>query len=195
MTIGNRVAIYLRVSTADQSTDMQRSEIMTYVQARGFFITQIYEDFASGSATVKRPSWNSLMKDAKMRKFDQIIVWRLDRWARSLKDLIMSLHELDELGIKFISLRDGIDLSSSSGKLMFHIIAAFADFEVQIIRERVKSGLAAAKARGVTLGRPGTLDRRRIAALRADGLSLSAIAKQVGATKGGVYKTLSTARS
>lgn len=184
------IAIYLRVSTSDQSANMQRDELMTWCKSRGLSVKAIYEDVASGGSTDKRPNWNKLMNDAGNKNFDFIVVWKLDRWARSLTDLVTSLQKLDDLGVKFISVRDQIDFSSATGRLMFHILGAFADFELQIIRERVKSGLIAARRRGVKLGKPRRISHQEVITLRQDGLSLSEIATKVGATKSGVQKIL-----
>ena len=189
-----KVGIYLRVSTQDQSTDLQRREIEQYVKARGWDDIAIYEDKATGT-NGNRPSLKQLLSDARERKVDVLICWKLDRFFRSLKDLISTLQEFNELGVQFISLKDNIDMTTSAGRLMLHIIGAFGEFEASLIQERVRAGLRAAKANGTVLGRPPRIDPRQVIQLRNKGLSLSEIGKQIGATKGAVSKTLSKARN
>lgn len=184
-------AIYLRVSTQEQSTEMQRHELEQYASARSWSVVNFYEDQASGTSTDRRPMLKQLMIDARARKFDVLLVWKLDRWARSLKDLITSLQELSDLGIQFVSMKDQIDMTTAAGRLMLHIIAAFAEFEASIIRERVRAGLNNAKQRGKKLGRPQLIDPFRVLAMRQHGMSLGAIAKDLGVTKSAVSKTLS----
>lgn len=185
-----RIAVYLRVSTIDQSTSLQSREIQEYLNARGLNSIRVYEDKASGTNS-NRDQFKALMADARARRIDLVIVWKLDRFARSLKDLITHLQEFSELGVEFISLRDQIDLTTSAGRLMTHIIAAFAEFEASIIKERVRAGLANAKAQGRALGRPRTVDSAMAVELRSQGLSLSQIAKRLGVSKAAVHKTLS----
>jgi DNA invertase Pin-like site-specific DNA recombinase len=148
----------------------------------------VYEDKATGTNT-SRPQYRKLMVDARARKLDLILVWKLDRMARSLKDLILTLQELSDLGVTFVSLRDNLDLSTSARRLMLHIVGAFAQFEADVIKERVLAGLAAAKANGTKLGRPARIDSARVLELRRQGYSLSRIAREIGATKSAVSKT------
>lgn len=184
-----RIGIYMRVSTQDQSTDLQRYELEAYATSRGWGQLAWYEDKATGTHT-NRPRFRELMADAKARKIDVVLVWKLDRFARSLKDLILSLQDLADLGVAFVSLKDQLDLTTSVGKLMLHVIGAFAQFEADIIKDRVRSGLAAAKARGSKLGRPRRLDPVRVIELRRQGKSLSQIARALGTTKSAVSKIL-----
>jgi len=185
-----RIGVYLRVSTQDQNTDLQIKEIQTYLKARNWSDYAIYEDKASGTHS-NRPQLKQLLSDTRQRKLDVVICWKLDRFFRSLKDLVITLQELGELGVSFISLRDQVDLSTSSGRLMLHMLGAFAEFEASLIRERVKAGIAAAKAKGKRLGRPSRVDPALILRLRSTGKSLSEIGKEVGLTKSGVHKILS----
>ncbi|HAR41982.1 MAG TPA: resolvase [Bdellovibrionales bacterium] len=187
--MANRVAIYLRVSTQDQATELQQRELTAYVQARGWVVFKTYEDKATGT-TANRAMLKAMLTDARLRRFDRIIVWKLDRFARSLKDLVTMLQELSELGIEFISLRDNIDLTTSSGRLMMHMIGAFAEFEASIIRERVRAGIANARAKGKRLGRPKTRDDGTIKALRRQGLSIRSIALQAHCSAGAVQRAL-----
>lgn len=184
-----RVALYTRVSTQDQSCELQRRELQDYAVARGWEVCKVFEDKATGTNT-KRPMLNALMKDSKERRFDIVVVWKLDRFARSLKDLVIMLQEFTDLGIQFVSLRDNIDLTTSSGRLMMHMIGAFAEFEASLIRERVRAGLNNAKAKGKRLGRPKARDDRSIQMLRTQGLSIRKIAKELRTSVGSVQRAL-----
>lgn len=135
------------------------------------------------------------MADARKRKFDAVLVWRFDRFARSAKHLITALEELRHLGIEFISYQENIDTSSPLGKAMFTIVAAVAELERNIIVERIKGGLRRAKAMGKKIGRPGLqMDTARIVSLKTQGLSIRAIAKQVGASPSYIHKALQAPR-
>jgi DNA invertase Pin-like site-specific DNA recombinase len=128
-----------------------------------------------------RPELNRLMADARKRRFDVIAVWKLDRFGRSLKHLVITLADLESLGIAFVSLRDGFDLSTPSGRLMFQIIGAMGEFERNLIRERVKAGMAHARAKGRKLGRNTVhVDIKAVEVRRANGESLRAIARDLG---------------
>lgn len=185
-----KAGIYVRVSTQEQSTELQKRELVEYVKARKWNLYRIYEDKATGT-DAERPLFKQLMKDSRERKIDIIVCWKLDRLFRSLKHLILTIQELSELGIEFISLKDNIDLTTSSGRLLMHIIGAFAQFEADIIRERVASGLENAKRKGIRLGRPQEIDRTQVLELKKQGLSLNQIAKRLGVSKSGVHKSLS----
>lgn len=185
-----RVAIYIRVSTLDQDTHLQSRELMEYVQARGWDVHQVFEEKITGTHA-NRKMLKELQADARQRKFDILLVWKLDRIFRSLKDCINCLQEFAELGIEFVSLKDtGIDMTTPSGKLLLHILAAFAEFEGSIIRMRVKAGLEAAKAKGKRLGRPKVRNDDKIRLLRAQGRSIRAIAKELGTSVGAVQRAL-----
>jgi len=187
----NKVAAYLRVSTQDQSLELQRNEIENYCKSRGWSDVVFYEDFGfSGAKFSNRDGYRKLVKDARSRKFDTLIVFKLDRIGRSLIDVVSFLHELQELGIVFIALRDSIDLSTSSGKLLTSLIASFAEYERNIIRERTIAGLAVAKKRGKIFGRPKRRDDIAIAELRTQGLSIQQIANRLQTSKGSVQASL-----
>jgi DNA invertase Pin-like site-specific DNA recombinase len=151
-----RVALYARVSSANgqQDPEMQLSELRDVGSARGFQVVTEFVDRGVSGAKESRPQLNQLVIDARQRKFDCILVWKLDRFARSLKHLVNALAEFEVLGIAFVSLRDNLDLSTPSGRLMFQIIGAMAEFERSLIVERVKAGLRNAKSKGRQLGRP-----------------------------------------
>ncbi len=176
-----RVALYARVSTTEQSTDSQLLDLRRYVRERGWHIFNEFCDNGISGATDSRPALNELMNDAKKRKFDAVLVWRFDRFARSTKHLILALEEFRNLGIDFVSYQENIDTSSPLGSAIFTIISAVAQLERDIIAERVKAGLRRAKENGKRLGRPeATVDMDRIRELKARGLSLRGIASQVG---------------
>lgn len=179
------VALYCRVSTSDQNCQLQRDELTRYAQARGWAIHAIYEDQMTGR-NVNRPQFQQALMDARSRQIDVFLVWKLDRAFRSMKDMVVTLGELGELGVEFVSFKDNLDLTTSTGKLMTHILGAFAEFEASMIKERVVSGLAAAKRRGVQLGRPKTVDAEKILRLRQQGQSMRQIAKALGVGLGSV---------
>jgi DNA invertase Pin-like site-specific DNA recombinase len=148
-----RCALYARVSTVDQQIDNQLLELRRYVEARGWSPTD-YVDVGVSGAKDRRPALDRLVADAKRRKFDVLVVWRLDRLGRSLKHLITLLDEFAALGVAFVSLSEGIDATTPAGKLQMHILGAIAEFERGRIRERVMAGLRRARADGKRLGRP-----------------------------------------
>lgn len=189
MEAKKRVAVYLRVSTHEQSTDLQMNDLIQFVEARGWKVFKVYEDSASGTNS-NRPALKQLLSDVKHRKVDVVLCWKLDRFFRSLKDLLVTLQELSDLGVEFVALKDAIDQTTSSGRLMTHLLAAFAEFEASLIRTRVKAGLYAAKRKGRRLGRPKQRDDTQIHSLRAQGLSHRAIAQRLGISKGSVQKAL-----
>jgi putative DNA-invertase from lambdoid prophage Rac len=191
-----RVGLYARVSTvAGQSPEMQLQELREYAGRRGWQVVQEYIDRSSG-AKESRPALNRLMADAHQRKFDVIAVWKIDRFGRSLKHLVNALAELEAVGVAFVSLRDNLDLGTPSGRLLFQIIAAMAEFERTLIAERVRAGLANAKKKGKKLGRPRvTVDVERVAALRRSGTSWQAISQELRVGVGTLYKAVNGAQT
>jgi len=176
-----RVALYGRVSTTEQNAAMQLEELRAYCQRRGWEIAEEFTDTGVSGSKESRPALNRLLSDARRRKFDAVLVYRYDRFARSLRQLVNALSEFDALGIDFVSLHEGVDTSTPNGRLVFGIFASIAEFERELIRSRVRSGLAAARARGKRLGRPRAIvDARRIASLRAQGLGWKKIARELG---------------
>src|ERR1700729_2297646 len=172
-----RVALYARVSTLNgQHPEMQLSEMREYGAHRGWQIISEYVDEGISGSRERRPQLDRLMADAHRRKFDAVLVWKIDRFGRSLRHLVNALADLDAYGVAFVSLRDNLDLSTPSGRLMFQIIGAMAEFERSLIQERVRAGIRNARAKGKRLGRPrGTVDVSKIASLRAQGRSWSQI--------------------
>lgn len=147
-------ALYARVSTIDKSQDvqLQLSELRDYANKRGWTSIEYIDDGVSGVSS-KRPAFNKLIVDAKKRKIDAIVISRLDRFGRSLSQLIMVMAEMQSLGIEFISLKESLDFSTASGRLMANLLAVFADYERELIRERVCAGIAHAKSKGKVMGR------------------------------------------
>jgi DNA invertase Pin-like site-specific DNA recombinase len=174
-----RVASYLRVSTTDkQSPEMQLREAEEFCERRGWKPETFVDRVSSGKV---RPELERMLQLCRHRKFDVVVVYRFDRFARSSMELLSALEEFRALGIDFISLHENIDTTTPQGKLMFAIVAAFAEFEREIIRERVRSGLAAARARGKVFGRPRTqVDLNRVAQLRQLGRSYRQIGSEMG---------------
>ena len=185
-----KIAIYVRVSTDHQATDLQRSELLEFVERRGWHVFRIYEDFGISGTHGNRPALRELLRDSRSKKFDVVICWKMDRLFRSLKDLVVTLQEFSELGIEFIALKENIDLTTSSGRLLMQIIGAMGEFEASLIRERVLAGLANAKAKGKKLGRPRCIDVAKVHELRQQGFSLGQISKEVGCTRSAVSKSL-----
>ena len=148
-----RVAIYARISTNDQNTiPMQIKKCSEYAKARGWTVSHIIKDIASGAK--QRPQRDDILKLARKRELDTIIVWKLDRWGRSTSDVVSSLEELRELNVKFVSITEALDFSTAMGRAMSGLLSVFAEFERELIRERVKAGLEQARSRGIRLGRP-----------------------------------------
>ena len=148
-----KAAVYARVSTFDQEPENQLHELRRYVETRGWTLTE-YVDRGVSGAKEKRPALDTLVRDAKRRRFDVLVCWRLDRLGRNLKHLITLLDELQAMGVAFVSLAEGIDATTPAGKLQLHILGAIAEFERARIQERVMAGLARARSQGRRLGRP-----------------------------------------
>ena len=181
-----RVAIYARVSTNNgQDPGMQTRELREYCQRRGWEIEGEYVDVGISGAKERRPQLDALLVACRKRRVDAVVVYRYDRFARSLRQLVNALEEFRSLGIEFISLHEGVDTSTPNGRLVFGIFASIAEFERELIRDRVKSGIAAARSKGKRLGRPTvSVDAATIAALRDSGATWSTITRQLGLSAG-----------
>lgn len=189
-----KAAIYARVSTLDkgQDTEVQLRDLRSYAQARGWIIASEYVDKGQSGAKDRRPELDRLMRDVRKRKVDLILCWRLDRLGRSLKHLILTLDELQSVGVGFVSYNENLDLTTSTGRLMFQLLGAFAEFERNLIKERVKAGLANAKAKGAKLGRPSPeFNEGELIRLRKSGVTIRGIAERLNLRKSFVHKTLS----
>jgi DNA invertase Pin-like site-specific DNA recombinase len=177
-----RVALYARVSTLHgQHPEVQLSELREYAARRGWKVVAEYCDEGVSGSKESRPELNRLMADVHRRKFDAVLCWKIDRFGRSLKHLVNALADLDAYGVAFVSLRDNLDLSTPSGRLMFQVIGAMSEFERALAQERIIAGLKNAVARGKRLGRPRTVvDAAQIASLRASGASWREVSQQLG---------------
>jgi DNA invertase Pin-like site-specific DNA recombinase len=187
-----RCAIYVRVSTSDQSTKAQESELKKYAGNRGWVVEHVYSDRVSGTKQ-SRPALDELMADCRKRKVDVVLVWKFDRFARSLRHLVSALEEFKKLGVDFISSTEGVDTSIPSGELVFQIFGAMAQFERSLTVERVRAGLAQAKRDGKTLGRPAIkkLSEKEIERIRVErtkGATLRELAKKFGASLWSVHQ-------
>ena len=188
-----RVALYARVSTLNgQNPEVQLRELRAYCERRGFEITGEYTDNGVSGSREKRPALDKLMIACRKRLVDAVVVYRYDRFARSLRQLVNALEDFRALGIDFVSLHEGVDTSTPNGRLVFGIFASIAEFERELIRDRVRSGLAAAKAKGKVLGRPRVVaNMEKIASLRASGASWRAISRQTGVSARTIRRLLS----
>jgi DNA invertase Pin-like site-specific DNA recombinase len=194
MNSNMRVTIYARVSTKEQSCDMQMRDLRAYCAAHGLSIIREYIDIGQSGAKDSRPELNELMADARKRKFEAILVWRFDRFARSTKHLLLALEEFRALGIQFISYQENIDTSSPLGQALFTIVSAVAQLERDLIRERVSAGLRNARANGKELGRPRRIvNADDLLRLKTEGASLREIAEVLGIGYGTVRARLQQA--
>jgi DNA invertase Pin-like site-specific DNA recombinase len=176
-----KAALYARVSTVDQEPENQLRELRRYVAARGWAPGE-YVDRGVSGVKDRRPALDQLLDDARRRRFDVLVCWRLDRLGRNLKHLITLLDELQTLDVAFVSLAEGIDATTPAGKLQMHILGAIAEFERERIRERVLAGLHRARSQGKRLGRPHTaipIDQLR----RVDGLTVEVTAVRLGVSR------------
>jgi DNA invertase Pin-like site-specific DNA recombinase len=187
-----RTAIYARVSTSGQSVENQVRELTLWAERAGHAIVRVYEDngISGTQGRDKRPGLDQALKDATRRRYDMLAAWSVDRLGRSLQDVVSAMQELRGAGVDLFLHQQALDTSTSSGRAMYGMLAVFAEFEREIIVERVNAGLARAKAQGKKLGRPrvaGTVEDR-IRELRASGLGIKAIAKQLGIGVGTVQR-------
>jgi DNA invertase Pin-like site-specific DNA recombinase len=186
-----RVALYARVSTNDQKADLQLDGLRRLAEQRGWRIVGEYIDLGVSGSKDRRPQLDVMMKDAHWGKFDALAVWKLDRLARSIRHLIMVGDEMRALGIDLVSVQDTIDTTNPSGRFTFHVLGAVAELERELIRERTVAGVAAARRRGVRLGRPVVrLDLDQATELRAAGKSYKVIAATLGVSVGKVHAAL-----
>ena len=195
-----RVAIYARVSTVDQNPEPQLRELREYAERRGFAVHREYVDQASGDVRRRRcraPGVGEVVGAARRRRFDCVLVWKYDRFAPSLGALVTALQEFRDLGVVFISHPQAIDTTTLMGRLFFHVIGSFAEFERDMIVERVRAGLANARAKGKRLGRPvrDPGAQARVVALRSEGLSLRQIAVRERLSPSSVRKLLKQAEA
>ena len=191
-----KTAIYARVSTNNgQDPEMQLRELREYCQRRGWEVSQEYVDVGISGAKEKRPELDRLLADAHRRHFDAVVVWRFDRFARSVSHLLRALDIFRSLGIEFVSLSEQVDTSTPTGKMIFTVLGAVAELERSLIAERVRAGLRNARAKGKRLGRPRKVsDAGEIKRLRAQGTSWRAIGSALGVAPATALHALRRAR-
>jgi DNA invertase Pin-like site-specific DNA recombinase len=188
-----RIGIYARVSTSDQTCEQQLRDLREYVSVRGWVIEAQYVDDGHSGAKSTRPAMNRIMTAARTRKIDGIVVWKIDRWGRSMSHFVNSVQELQSLGVRFIAMTQNIDTDESNptSRLMLNLLVAFSEFERELIIERTRAGLARARRDGKRLGRPRlVIDRERLAALHQDGWTVRAIAAEVATSPATVCRLL-----
>ena len=195
-----KIALYARVSTDKQSVENQLIELRAVAERMGYEIVSEYldEGISGAKSRQDRPALNAMMKAATQRKFDLVMCWSIDRLGRSLQNLVEILNELQSLKVDLMFLQQGLDTSSASGRMMFSVFGALAEFERNLIRERVSSGLARAKRNGVKLGRPTVMNDSMVSAVRLlkeRGMSVRNIASELKCGVGTCYKVLSTENS
>ncbi len=186
-----RVGLYARVSTHDQKTlSLQLTQMRRYAKDRGWTVSVEVQDVGSGAKD--RPKREEILKAARRRDIDIILVWKLDRWGRSLVDLVITLQELAGAGVGFISLTEALDLTTATGRAMTGLLAVFAEFEREILRERVKAGIAHARSQGRIFGRPKTasLKADQVRKLKRKGLNHSEIARQLQIGRASVRRAI-----
>lgn len=190
-----RVGIYCRVSTKEQTAENQTLDLRKYCEARGWQIVAEHTDNGISGATNDRPELKAIMSLARKRKIDILLVWRFDRFARSLSHLVNTLEELRGLGIGFVSYQESIDTSTPQGRMMFGVMASLAEFERCLIAERVVCGLRRAKARGKRLGRPrANVDRLEAESMAAQGMSRQGIGTALGVSSATISRLLAPKR-
>lgn len=187
-----RVAIYARVSTSDQTLDPQLDALRQYAQARGWDARELLDHGHSGTKT-GRPGLDDLLAAGRRREVDAVAVVKLDRLGRNLAHLLAVLGDLDDLGVAFVSLDDGIDTQTPAGRLFMQIRGAFAEYEAAVVRERTLAGLDAARRRSKKLGRPRVMDEKQVAPARrmaSSGQSVRHIAKALGVSRTTAHRAL-----
>lgn len=186
-------AVYVRVSTQDQKTDSQLQELKRYCQQRGWKKAEFFVDKISGEKST-RPQLDLMLKEMRSGRVDRVVTYKLDRLGRSITHLCLLVDEMTRLGIPLICSSQGIDTSGNNpcGKFQLDVLKAVCEFERNLIRDRVNSGLAAARARGVKLGRPASLHKRtdEVLALKKQGLGVRAIARELGMAVSSVQSVL-----
>jgi DNA invertase Pin-like site-specific DNA recombinase len=206
--VAMRAAIYTRVSTSDQNPDLQLREVNDYASRQGWEIVETHQDTISG-AKASRPGLNALMADARARKFTCLLVWKLDRFGRSLVDCLNNIKFLKEHGIRFIAVTQGLDtdIQNPASRFMLHVLGAAAEFERSLIRERTQAGrlryqqdynagkvgktVNSKSRKNLPIGRPKRIfNRERVIEMRQEGASIRAIAKQLGVGVGTITRTL-----
>jgi len=191
----DKVGLYGRVSTTDKGQDpeLQLRDLRAYAEARRWKVFGEHVDKGESGAKDRRPELGRLMEDARKRRIDGILVWKLDRFGRSLKSLVTTLEELRALGIQFVSYTENLDFSIPAGRAMANLIGVFAEFERDLIRERVRAGIQNAKNKGIRVGRRPLIDKKLLGTVRdmkGRGMSIRGISRELGVSKSLVHKSL-----
>jgi DNA invertase Pin-like site-specific DNA recombinase len=190
-TATKRVALYARVSTTDQNPGMQVDELRRVCAQRGWEIVGEYVDAGYSGSKDRRPELDHLMQDVHRGKVGAVLVWRFDRFARSVRHLVSALEDFRARSVDFISVMDGIDTCTPAGRFTFHVVAAVAELERELIRERTRAGIAAARRRGAHVGRPrARIDITRAKALMASGKSFRQAARDLGIGTATLHRAL-----
>ena len=186
-----RVALYVRVSTNGQTTENQSIELRRYCERLDWKIVQTYEDKGISGATRERPALDQMLADAAAKKFDVLLVWKIDRLARSTSHLLEILMQLKTAEVGFCSMTEAIDTTSAQGRMLLTFLGAIAEFERELIRERIKAGLNRTRSQGTKLGRPRIgFDVTKAIKLRDSGLGYKQIARELGVPRTTVFRTL-----
>ena len=194
-----KVALYCRISTStkDQTTENQLRELNSYCDRMGYQVVKVYEDEVSGAKSrEKRPAYNQMCKDAFLKKFNTIIGWDISRFGRSMKEFVSFLADMDEKGIGVIAVKNGLDTSSSSGRMMMKLIGVLEEWNREMLIERTNAGLARTVANGTKLGRKSVLTpsiKRRVIDLKENGFSIRKISGEIGINRGAVQRFLQVA--
>jgi putative DNA-invertase from lambdoid prophage Rac len=189
-----RCCLYLRVSTQDQNCDLQRRELTEYVQRRGWEVVEVYTDLGVSGSKASRPELDRLMRDAALARFSVCCCWKLDRFGRSVRNCLDGIEALRSHGVRFLAVSQSIDTDESNptARLLLHILASVAEFERELIRERVRAGIKSAKHKGKQLGRKRVVfDRRRAEELHHAGATVREIASALQVGRGTVHRFLS----
>jgi DNA invertase Pin-like site-specific DNA recombinase len=189
--MAKRAARYLRVSRSDQNPALQADETGRLIAGRGWTLVDTFLDHGVSGAKDRRPELDRLMEAARRGQFDVLVVWRSDRLFRSLKHLVVTVAELTAMGIDFCSVCEPFDTSTPSGRLLLHLVSAFSEFERNVLIERTKAGIEAARRRGAQIGRPRVrVDVERAVALRAQGRSIRQVARALGCGAATLHRAL-----
>jgi len=188
-----RVALYLRVSTTDQDPESQGREVRTFVTARGWETVETYQDLGVSGARTQRPALDRLVRDAWRGRFQAVVVWDLSRMARSNLHALQLLQEFEQMKVRLVAVKQTFDTDTPLGKAFFTLAAMFAELERSILIERVRAGMARARAEGKRIGRPvRVVDLEELRRLRVEGLSIRRIARRIGVPSSTVAKRLMT---
>jgi putative DNA-invertase from lambdoid prophage Rac len=193
-----KIALYARISTTDPNCEMQLRELREYCQCRGWSIYQEYVDIRWSGSKAIRPQLSKLMADAVVHRFDAVLVWTLQRWGRSVSDCAESIQQLHNWGIRWMAVAQKLEMdkATSPSHLIVHVLRSMAELERELMRERVKDGIKAAKHRGQQCGRPMKMfDRSLVGVLHAQGLSVRAIATRLGVSVGTAHAVLQSCKT